>query len=306
MRTVLVADPNATFAAVVSDALQRLNGLNVVVAASGPEALRKAAAAPPDVAVVDGALPECALAELIGALRQSRPDLPVVLMPLDEADLPASVPVQGVLSKPFFLPDLAALITDLLGPEPAAAAAPAPEPQPAGPGGPRGPAVRPRDPRLSVTGPLAATAPLRARLAPNTPAPARPAAAPAASPVPLPDDLRRALESRVEMMSRALRDEPVFIAQGERVLIIVPRLSQSATAALAQVAARAWGRAEPAPEVIRFEGETEINRYMLYSVRVSQTRNLTLSVALRLRIPLPIVRRVTRETALELAKLLTA
>lgn len=297
MRTVLVADPNATFATVVSDALQRLNGLNVVVAANGPEALRQAAATPPHLVVVDGALPDCLIPDLIRALRQGRPDLPVVWMPLGEADLPADVPVQGVLSKPFFLPDLAALITDLLGPEPAS------EPTAAPARG--GPPARPRDPRLSVTGPLAATAPLRARLAPG-PAPAPPAAAPAVPAPGLPDEMRRALESRVEMMSRALRDEPVFISQGERVLIIVPRLSSTATAALAQVARRAWDKAQPVPEVIRFEGETEINRYMLYSVRVSESRNLTLSVALRLRIPLPIVRRVTRETAVELARILTA
>jgi CheY-like chemotaxis protein len=301
MRTVLVADPNATFATVVSDALQRLNGLNVVVAASGPEALRKAAATPPHLAVVDGALPDCLIPDLIRALRQGRPDLPVVWMPLGEVDLPADIPVQGVLSKPFFLPDLAALITELLGPEPAPEPAAAPAPAASAP-------PRPRDPRLSVTGPLAATAPLRARLAPApSPAdPAPPAAAVSVAAPGLPDDMRRALESRVEMMSRALRDEPVFISQGERVLIIVPRLSSTATAALAQVARRAWERAQPVPEVIRFEGETEINRYMLYSVRVSESRNLTLSVALRLRIPLPIVRRVTRETAIELAKILTA
>ena len=87
-------------------------------------------------------------------------------------------------------------------------------------------------------------------------------------------------------------------------LVIVPRLSASATQSLVQVASRAWDFQAAAPEVIRFEGDTEINRYMLYSVRVRD--NLTLSVALRMRIPLIIVRRVARDTATRLLSTLQA
>ena len=131
MPTVLVADSNATFATVVADALQRLSGVDVAVAASGPEALAKAAGARLHVAVVDGALPDADIPALIRALRAGNPDLPVVLMPVSAADVPPDLVLSGVLTKPFFLPDLAALVTELLGA--LAPALPAPAPARAGP-----------------------------------------------------------------------------------------------------------------------------------------------------------------------------
>lgn len=282
MRTVLVADPNATFSVVVADALQRLGGFQVVTAATGPEALQKAQAARPMLAVIDGALPECRLPDLILQLRQQTPNLPVVFMPVEAGDVPADIPVQGVMTKPFFLPDLPALIINLLGPEPGPPA--------------QAEAARPRNTRLAVTGALNA-APLRARLGQTGILPP----APPPKPVTLDDETRRQVEGQMEALSRVLRDEPAFLAQDEKVLVIVPRLSQSATTALVQVAARAWAAQTRAPEVIRFEGESEITRYMLYSARVVE--GLTLSVALRLRIPLPIVRRVVRDTAARLGEL---
>jgi CheY-like chemotaxis protein len=301
MRTVLVADPNATFATVVADALQRLGSFDVVLAATGPEALQKSASARPHLAVLDGALPDCRIPDLIDQLRQVIPNLPVVLMPLDAADVPPDSAVQGVLTKPFFLPDLPALITEILGPDPEAGVQTV------------APAPRPRNARLAVTGPLNVASPLRARLTQTGALPSSPAASLTPSPAPQPastpasialgDEARRLVETRIEAMSRALRDEPVFLSRGERVFVMVPRLSPSAATALVQVVRRAWETQAAAPEVIRFEGETEINRYMLYSVRVAG--DLALSVALRTRVPLPIVRRVARDTAAEVARAIT-
>ncbi len=296
MRTVLVADPNATFATVVSDALQRLGGFDVILASTGPEALEKATAAHPNIAVIDGALPDCRLPDLLAQLRQHNPSLPIVLMPVSPADIPAEIPIQGALTKPFFLPDLPALIAQLLGVEANPPARPGTRPL-ARPG--TKPISKPRNARLAVTGPLSTTAPLRARLSATGMLPPAPP-----PPLTLSDELRRQVEAQIEAVSRALRDEPVFLAQADKVLVIVPRLSASATQSLVQVASRAWDFQAAAPEVIRFEGDTEINRYMLYSVRVRD--NLTLSVALRMRIPLIIVRRVARDTATRLLSTLQA
>jgi hypothetical protein len=55
--------------------------------------------------------------------------------------------------------------------------------------------------------------------------------------------------------------------------------------------------------VIRFEGNSENTRYLLYSVEV--IGDLVLSVAIRVRIPLPTVRKLLRDTAAELAALVT-
>jgi hypothetical protein len=211
---------------------------------------------------------------------------------VDEAGVPADIPIQAVLAKPFFLPDLPALITRVLGPNPAGLASNSGVARSTAELRLVEPEARPRNPRVAVTGPLSAPAPLRTRLT---------ATGILTPPLVMTTEVRRHVENHVEMMSRALRDEPVFLAQGDKVLAMVPRLSPSATSVLVRVVARAWEVQASAPEVIRFEGDTEINRYMLYSVRVAG--DITLSVALRMRIPLPIVRRVARDTAAELVKL---
>jgi CheY-like chemotaxis protein len=283
MRRVLIADSNMPFATMVAEELQRLGDYRAVVSADGPEALQLSAAFRPDVAVIDGELPQCSLPQLITQLRQVLPSLPVILIPAGTTMLPDGVSIQATLAKPFFLPDLTTLLSQLLGSEAAPAAASEP-------------------PARVATKPSVAAAtpdlPLRKRLTGML------TSGPPTVMLDLRDDLRRATEKRVEMMSRALRDEPVFLTQKGKVIVMVPRLSNSAAQVLANVAARAWSVPDAPPEVLRFEGNSEINRYMLYSIAV--TRTIYLSVALRVRIPLPIVRRIARETAAELGKLVTA
>lgn len=291
MRTVLIADSNTSFATMISEELKRLGGYNVVITGSGPLALERCAVLKPHLAVIDGELPDTSLPELIAEMRQYVPSLPVVLMPVDRADVPSDPPVQGVLTKPFFLPDLTALIKSLLGSDPDADTQPTL---------PVTEATQPtKSARQAVVRAVSTEAPLRSRLSVtgmlNPPTPA--------APISLNDDKRRAVESQLESMSRALRDEPVFISQLGRVLAMAPRLSTSAATMLARVVAKAWASPDPPPEVIRFEGNSEINRYMLYSVLVVD--DLALSVAMRVRIPLPIVRRVTRHTAAELARIIS-
>jgi CheY-like chemotaxis protein len=271
MRTILIADPNTGFAAFIAEELRRTGHYRVVLAGSGAEAIQQACEIRPELAVVDAEVTQGApLPDFIRQLRQDNTALPVVLIPVSEADVPTEVEIQGTLPKPFFLPDLAPLVRDLLG-EPPVADAP-----------------------------------------PETPPPPAPVTRPArAVKVVISEPDRRLIDGHVQAMSHALRDEPVLLTQKDKVIAIAPRLSQTASAALAQVVTLAWetnGLAprplEAAPELIRFMGESDSTRYMLYSVNVAD--NLALSVALRRRIPLPIVRRITRDTAAELAKLLTS
>lgn len=274
---ILIADANASFAAMMADELKRTGGYQVVVVSNGPDALKQCAALKPQLAVLDGELPQGQLAELIPLLRASVPDLPIVVMPVSAAQLPPNVKIQGTLIKPFFFPDLMELIQQLLGP----AAPPT------------------SHSRLAVTGKLPQPSALRARLsAGGLNLPTGPGAAA------LKDNVRRAIESQLEGMSRALRDETVLLSQGGRVLLSVPRLTATASNALASVIAKAWSAQDTPPEVLRFEGAGESNRYLLYSLLVAD--DVALSVALNSRIPLPIIRRVTRQAAAEIAKLITA
>src|SRR3990172_7913530 len=242
MRKVLIADPNTPFATVVGEALHRMGGYKVELAASGPEARAKCASLKPDLAVVDIDLPECDVAALIGQMSDAIPGLPEL--------------VNDILGRPQFnrpevyiLPDSDARAQTLIH---------KPAPKPVG--------TKPL-PRLD-------------------------------RPVVVHNDQRPVIEGHVEALSHALRDEPVLLTQGKKVITISPRLSQTAIAALAEVVARAWHTNDKGGEVIRFAGDSDSTRYMLYSLAVAG--DLVLSVALRVRIPLPSIRRLVREAAEEL------
>ena len=273
MRKVLIADPNTPFATVVGEALHRMGGYKVELAASGPEARAKCASLKPDLAVVDIDLPECDVAALIGQMRDAIPGLPVVLIPYSKDDAPAGLDIQGILTKPFFLPDLPELVNDILG--------------------------RPQFNRPEVY--ILPDSDARAQTLIHKPAPKPVGTKPLPRldrPVVVHNDQRPVIEGHVEALSHALRDEPVLLTQGKKVITISPRLSQTAIAALAEVVARAWRTNDKGGEVIRFEGDSDSTRYMLYSLAVAG--DLVLSVALRVRIPLPSIRRLVREAAEEL------
>ncbi len=281
MRTVLIADPNTPFATVVGEALHRMGGYRVELAATGPEAREKAAALRPDLAVVDVDLPDCDVPALIGQLREAVPGLPVVLIPYNRDDAPPGLDIQGVLTKPFFLPDLPELVNKILGQ----------------PGFDRPEVYVVPDsnaraqPMLKVVertaGKPVGTKPLR----------------PLDRPLAVNNDNRALVEGHVQALSHALRDEPVLLTQGQKVVALAPRLSQSAANTLAQVVAKAWQTNRQGGEVIRFEGDTDSARYMLYSLAV--VGDLVLSVALRVRIPLPTVRKLVREAAEQLELVVT-
>jgi len=105
---LLVVDPNVPFATLLAEELGRL-GHEVTLCADGGAALQSAQSAPPDVAFLDMALAGPDARTLAHQLRALDPGMRLVLIPLmgdgpqlDDMDLP----IQGILPKPFFLPDL--------------------------------------------------------------------------------------------------------------------------------------------------------------------------------------------------------
>ncbi len=126
---------------------------------------------------------------------------------------------------------------------------------------------------------------------------------PPPKPVVIDESNSRMIEGHVEALSHSIRNEPVLLTQGTNVVAICPRLSHTASGALAEVVAKAWKTRGHGSEVIRFEGNSENTRYLLYSVEVAG--DLVLSAAIRVRIPLPTVRKLLRDTAGEVAALVT-
>lgn len=106
---ILVVDPNEAFATLLQEELQRHQ--YEVLRASGPsDALACARSARLDLALIDMAVEDPGAVVLGQGLRQLHPGLRLVLIPImGETILPdvaASLAVQGVLPKPFFLPEL--------------------------------------------------------------------------------------------------------------------------------------------------------------------------------------------------------
>jgi two-component system cell cycle sensor histidine kinase/response regulator CckA len=101
-------------------------GVEVVELAGPNEALAELASAPPDVAIIDFAMPEMRGDELLRRLRTAAPTLPVIVL---SGHVPADVALDGVaavLHKPIGADELVAVLRPLLPPAtPSADAAPA-------------------------------------------------------------------------------------------------------------------------------------------------------------------------------------
>jgi two-component system KDP operon response regulator KdpE len=115
--SILIIDSDLAFATMLQEGLQQGGEYRATVTTRGEEALHALAADAFDLAVVDLGLTDPDGITLARALRQRQADLRLVLIPLGGADIPAELadlPVQGVLPKPFFLPDLPGRIAEAL------------------------------------------------------------------------------------------------------------------------------------------------------------------------------------------------
>ena len=109
---ILVVDPNAAFATLLSEELKR-EGYDVDMCLSGADALVVARRHSANLAVLDMALEGPDALTLAQQLRALDGDIRLMLIPLMGETLSpqtASLAVQGVLPKPFFLPELPGLI----------------------------------------------------------------------------------------------------------------------------------------------------------------------------------------------------
>jgi DNA-binding response OmpR family regulator len=105
---ILVVDPNIAFATLLSEELTRL-GYSVEHVDTGQQAVQAAKQTPPTLAVLDMALQSPDALSLANELRSMDDTMRLMLIPLIGEDLDISghsVPIHGVLPKPFFIPEL--------------------------------------------------------------------------------------------------------------------------------------------------------------------------------------------------------
>jgi signal transduction histidine kinase len=118
--SILVVDDDPMVAATTAAMLEDL-GHSVLVVSAGPLALNVVRSdAHIDLIVTDYAMPGMTGAELAKDIRQTRPDLPIILA-TGYADLPnADDPGLPRLAKPYRREEMARLLATLVGPEPSA------------------------------------------------------------------------------------------------------------------------------------------------------------------------------------------
>jgi CheY-like chemotaxis protein len=137
----LVVDRNEAFATMLEQMLTGEGDYQVQVAHNDSEALSLLQLTDFDLTILDMDLgPQGNYQGLIRRIRQHRPTMRVMLIPLMGQDLPpeaSSLGIQGTLAKPFFVDDLLPSISDALsknmrpsGPQPARQPAPEPATRP--------------------------------------------------------------------------------------------------------------------------------------------------------------------------------
>ena len=131
MIDVLITDPNPAFAGMIQQVLEETRRFNVTIVTSGAEAIAMASRAVFDIVLVESALEDFSLRDLVAILRRNQPYLAVmVILPFGEQALPDAAKyfdVQGMLSKPLYIPDLQTQIEEALT-RPVNGVTPAPRP----------------------------------------------------------------------------------------------------------------------------------------------------------------------------------
>ncbi len=277
MTHVLIVDPNEAFATLLGEELER-QGYEVARAGDEEEARAAARRQNFDLAIIDMGL-EAPLA-LARDLRRAYPTLRLMLIPLMGQELEEEarerIAIQGVLPKPFFLPDLPTII------EAALQAPLAPEPP------------APSDDREET------------QSAPAEKAPEEPIA-------PLDSQAlttnRTAIRGLLDDLAREVSAQAVLLTYGEEIALWVGTLPAETVQAVADAALQGWRTsAEVARalgrEQVRFEQSISGGDYMLYAVSVAP--QALLAIAIQGTTSLGLLRLNARGTAREIAALCCA
>jgi DNA-binding response OmpR family regulator/REP element-mobilizing transposase RayT len=128
--SVLVVTPSPGFGELISQILQETGDYTCLLATNSRDGLESVKAHPPALCILDGDLADAPLEKLAAGLRKSQPGLLLVVIPPDSEDAPLDftrLEADGLLAKPFYLPDLITTVERVLAGGKPEAGAPAPE-----------------------------------------------------------------------------------------------------------------------------------------------------------------------------------
>lgn len=270
--SILIVDSTKAFATMLKESLEQEGQYRATVAINGDEALQALKAAEFDLVIVDLGLANPDGATFARTLRQQQPDLRLMLIPLMGEELPselADLDIQGVLSKPFFLPELPDRIADALG-------------QSEG----EGPGI--------------------AEVAEPDLVPHRPAVSSAERLAVLREHIQTVIQE-MSALSQEVNAEAVILTCGEKLIAHTGRLSAEGASKLAQVAGESWRTSARVAQILgqeqlRFEQSVEGGEHMFYSLAVAE--DIILSIALSASVALGMIRHRAKSTADTLRRLM--
>jgi DNA-binding response OmpR family regulator len=294
----------------LKEGLEATGEYQVILAHAGDDALELVVERPFDMVIVDMGLPDVKPVTLVRAIREAKPSMRLMLIPLFGQEAPdelQDLDIQGILTKPFFVGDLPATVGGAMGADvPAAPASPTPE--------------------LRVSAPVSPDLVPEQEALTSSPIPqeAHPPPSEHLSPIPV-DEIGvpaysaetmaqlQAKEPQIVQLLKSLnsevRAESILVTLGAELVAFSGLLSREQTAKLAALVATSTEAAARSAAFLgepdgRFEQSLhEGNEYRLYSLSLSE--GLVLSLALSSAVPLGTLRYRTRQTAEELLELLT-
>lgn len=286
----LVVDPNVAFATLLSDELERLGHQGDKVS-DEREALASAAANCPELAFLDMGLGVPQVASLGRALRSLDASVRLVVIPMNGEALPEDIEalsIQGVLPKPFFLPELPDRIEDVLSAPLVGGTVP-----PTADSSLKSPPIDDVDARNAVKSSIPDPPEVRQ-------SPTRPRFSPDAFRVNL-GRVKRLMES----LSSEVGADGVILTYNDDLLTWVGRFNEQEAQALARVVVQGWkSSAEVArilgQEQLRFEQSIAGGSYLLYAVSVVDA---ILAVPVKGTALLGLLRQNVRRVAKQIAEL---
>jgi CheY-like chemotaxis protein len=309
-QSILVVDSDDAFATILKEGLESTGTYRVSTVQAGGDALESVIEEPFDMVIVDMGLPDVKPVTLVKAIREAKPSMRLMLIPLLGQRIPddlRDVEIQGILPKPFFVGDLPNIVGQAIAADVAMSSVPS-------------------KPELKVS----VSARSNAAALKESPTPARvarepspleetPISAPAAPPDEAPSyskEMMTALQAKegeivglLKDLNREVRAESIMVTLGAELVAFSGLLGREQTAELAALVAATTKAAARSAKFLgepdgRFEQSLhEGAEYRLYSLTVSE--GLVLSLALSSDVPLGSLRYRTRQTAEELLELFT-
>lgn len=307
---ILIVDPNEIFATMLSEELKR-EGYDVELLTSSESALEKAREQNPDLVMLDMALQNPGTFDLMQQLRELDDNMRLVLTPFMGEQViwdVMPVPIQGVLPKPFFIPELPGKIQAVLQAplDGSVIVGLEPEPEPA-------PKSAPVSSSLPET--FAEIEPKPSQL-PDPP--------PVSEPVQIPrrpslsseaedglsyeafENNREKVERLMGNLAQEVGADAVLLTYGGGLLTWVGGLGRGEAESISRAVVHGWRTSAEVARIlgreqVRFEQSIAGSDYMLYALSVDV--NAILAVAIRGSAALGLLRHRARSTSEQIARM---